>query len=356
MGGENTFTRTLLTNPPEGVEYIHHIQALKKGLIEYLPIQKVLSNLVKFRILPLSSGTNALILRDYFDLIHVHAYSLKVEGKSIPIVISDSSSNYLFLRDYLNWPEWRIKTSYALRRRLFAKLGILDCDTNWEKAKKIIVFSNFAAEIHKQLGVPSEKIKVVYPGLPSQESQKKKEEKDVNILFVGIWFERKGGLLLLEAFKILLQTFSNIKLTIVGPIPKNLKKNINIGDLSIQQKDFVPREKLLKEIFPKADILVLVPPKTEGYGFVVQEALSFGIPVIVSRVCALPEIVEDGISGFVVKPNSVEDLVEKLKILIRDKDVRSRLGKAALDRFNKKFTLEKSNRTLLKVYQDVLAT
>lgn len=351
MGGENTYTKTLLANPPKGIQYIHHLEAAKKGLIEYLPIQKILANLVKFRILPLSSGTQTILVKNKFDLIHVHTYSLKVEGSTVPVVMSDSSSNYLFLRDYLGWPEWRIKAGLILRKSVFSKLGVLDPDTNLEKVSKLIVFSEFAKKIHQSLGAAPDKIEVIYPGLPKMNFKKKKTRGEVNILFVGTWFERKGGPILLEAFRLLFKKFPNLRLTIVGPIPKKFR----IDNLPIFQRDFVPREKLLVEFFTKADIFVLVPPKAEGYGFVVAEAASFGILAIVSRVYALPELVEDGETGFVIKPGSVSELVEKLEILIGNKKLREQMGKAALKRFETHFTAEISNQKLLKVYQEAKA-
>ena len=364
VGGENTFTRTLLANPAKGVVYMHHLEALKKGHIEYLPLQKNLALLVRARVLPLSSGTQCFLIKKHFDLIHCHGYSLKIEGKSLPVILSDSSSNYLFLRDYVNWPEWRIRIGYLLRRWLFGLLGVVDADTNPNGAKKIIVFSKFAHKLHKDLGVPKEKLEVIYAGLPhsysssegayATESRSKKESsrqaRTINILFVGTWFERKGGALLIEAFKILSEKYSNIRLTIVGQVPKNFK----VQNKKLKVYDFVPRERLMREFFPRADIFVLAPPKVEGFGFSVLEAISFGIPVVVSNVCALPELVENGKTGFVVKPGSVNDLVEKLEILIKDQTLREKMGDAARKRFLEKFSIEKSNSGLLKIYNNAL--
>lgn len=354
MGGENTYTRTLLSHPPKGVKYFHHQEALAKGLISYLPIQNFLVNLVRFRILPLSSGTQAILLKDKFDLVHVHGYSLKIEGGKIPIVISDSSSNYLFLRDYLNWPEWRIKAGFFLRKKLFERLNVVDSDTNWQGTKKIVVFSKFAAIVHQNLGEPVDKIEVIYPGLSSQKIQTKKDKKTVNILFVGIWFERKGGLPLLEAFKIIVKKFPNLRLTIVGSVPDHLKVKYQKIWSKIEQQDFVPRKNLLTQFFPKADILVLVPPVAEGYGFVVSEAASFGVPAVVTGVYALPELVDDGKTGFVVEPGNVAELVEKLAILIEDYKLRQKFGQAALEKFKRQFSIEVSNQKLLDVYNEAL--
>ena len=350
VGGENTYTRTLLANPPKGVIYTHHLDALSRGLIEYTVLQGLLSMFVKFRILPLSSGSQCLKIKGEFDLVHAHCYSVQITGKKLPIVLSDSSSNYLFLRDYLNWPKWRIKFGYFIRRVLFNRFGVVDADTNLEKAKRLIVFSKFASKVHTKLGAREQKIELIPPGLFLPKMRQKKNYKRIKILFVGIWFERKGGHLLLQAYNKLSKKFSNLKLTIIGSIPKKY----NIDGLNINQKDYVPRERLLREYFPNTDILVLVPPKAEGFGFVVLEALSFGIPTIVSDVYALPEIVENAKTGFVIQTGNSAQLVEKLEVLINDPKLRLKFGEQAIKRFKEKFTSGVMNKKLLSVYKKAL--
>lgn len=371
-GGENTYTRTLLTNNPRDVRYVHFEDALKQGVIEYSPVNKFLWLLAKFRILPISSGSRCLKLNSRFDLIHCHSFSIRIDPFDVPIVLSDSSSNYLFLRDYINWSERRIRLGYFLRRKLFELFRVVDADTNPEGAKKIIVFSKFALSLHKKLGVSYTDMDVIQPGLPKRKILSKRKDESVNVLFVGIWFERKGGLLLIKAFERLSMKYKNIKLTIIGEVPKRYKlsysssegekatesrseiESSRLRSNNIEQLNFVPREKLMTEFFPNADIFVLVPPKVEGFGFAVLEAMSFGIPVIVSRVCALPELVEDNKTGFVIKPNSLTDLTFNLERLIKDKVLREKMGKAARKRFEERFTVEVSNEKLLKVYRQAL--
>lgn len=350
MGGENTYTRNLMHYPPKGVEYIHYEDALRLGQIKYLPIDKVLRILVKLRILPLSPGSKCFKLEGKFDLVHCHIYSLKLNVADVPTVLSDSSSNYLFLKYYINWPVWRIRLGYRLKKWLFDRLGIIDPDVRLGATKKLIVFSKFAFEIHKQLGTDSKKMVIVPPGLPKSAIRSEKKNSRINILFVGIWFRRKGGPDVVRAFKLLAKKYKNISLTIIGPVPKD----IAIAHPRINQKDYVPRGKLLREYFPVADIFVIVP-KVEGFGFALLEAMSFGIPSIVSNVCALPEIVSDGKTGFVIEPGKLNQLVARLERLITDRKLRLKMGEAAKKRFEEKFSIEKSNQALLKIYRQALS-
>lgn len=345
VGGENTFTRTLLANPPSGVEYIHHSQALKEGKIVYTGCQRPLSFLMKARILPLDAGFQCFEIREKFNLIHSHTHCLKLKNYAGPVVLSDSSSNILFLRDYLSWGKTRIAASYTLRKFLAKKLDIYDQNLNLKDAP-LIVWSEFAKRIHEKLGADPKKIVVIPPGIEAARLRKRKH-RGTNILFIGVWFKRKGGPLLLEAYKVLKKKYPEINLILIGQAPKGISL-----PKGVWQKDFVPREKLMREIFPKADILVLVPPVAEGYGLVVHEAASYGIPAVVSRVYALPELVVDKKTGFAIAPGNLEELVEKLEILVKNHPLRKKLGKEAKKRFLDKFWIKRTNEKLLRVYQE----
>lgn len=355
MGGESTFTKTLLANPPEGIEYTHYSKALEDRTVKYLLLHRLLSYLVKLRILPISAGSQCIKIIGNFDLVHCHSYSIKLSGKIVPLVLSDSSSNFLFLKDYLRWPLWRIKIGFALRKLLFGLFGVSDPDVNLNKSKKLITFSNFAKKIHSDLGANQKMIQVIYPGLPGRKNKRPKDtidKKRINILFVGVWFERKGGHLLLEAFKILSSKYPNTNLIILGPIPKKF----DVPKQKVFQRNYVSYRELLKKFYPQADILVLVPPLAEGFGLVVLEAASFAIPAIVSKVYALPELVEDGKTGFVINPGSLDQLVEKLEILIKDNKLRQNMGQAAKNRFEEKFSLQLMQKKLLRVYREAISS
>jgi len=225
---------------------------------------------------------------------------------------------------------------------------VYDPNLNLERAKKLIVWSNFAKKLHLKLGVDRRKIVVIPPGIAKLPLGKVKT-KNFNILFIGIWFERKGGRLLLKAYKILKKKYPEIKLNLIGQLPKEVSLSKDAW-----QTDYLPREKLIKKIFPQADVLVLVPPVVEGYGLVVLEAASIGIPAVVSSVCALPELVENGKTGFVIKPGSVGQLVEKLELLIKNPNLKEKMGQAAKKRFAQKFWIRQTNQKLLRVYQEAI--
>jgi len=135
-------------------------------------------------------------------------------------------------------------------------------------------------------------------------------------------------------------------LLIVGQIPAVIKLSS-----SVYQRDYMTRDKLIAEIFPQADCLVLVPPKSEGFGMVVLEAASLEIPSIVTSVYALPEIVKNGKTGFVIQPKNLGQLVDAIEVFIKDYALKKEMGKAARDNFMKNFWIKKTNEKLLEVYE-----
>lgn len=352
MGGESTYTQSLLQNPPKGVNYTYFQDALMRKEIIYSRWQIIFSWLMKLRIMPLDTGYQCISLKKKFDLIHCHLYGVKIDGSvKAPVVLSDSSSNYLFLRDYLGWGKRKIKFFYRIRKFLAVQFGVYDPMLNPQNAP-IIVWSKFAEKIHRRFGRKQKNIFVIPPGIGKflKEVIRKENDKNLfNILFIGIWFERKGGLLVLEAYKKLKKKYPRLRLSIVGDVP-----NYITLPKEVWQRKYLPREKLIRDVFPKADALVLVPPRAEGFGVVALEAMSLGIPVIVSDVYALAETVEDGKTGLVIKPGEAAAVADAFEKLILNEKLRKKMGEDGRVRFLKKYTSEAVNEELLKVYEIVV--
>jgi glycosyltransferase involved in cell wall biosynthesis len=76
---------------------------------------------------------------------------------------------------------------------------------------------------------------------------------------------------------------------------------------------------------PGLDVLA-VPSRSDGSPLVVCEAMAAGVPVVASRVGGLPDLVEDGGSGLLVRPGEAEDLARALVALLLDPEAARRLG------------------------------
>ncbi len=97
----------------------------------------------------------------------------------------------------------------------------------------------------------------------------------------------------------------------------------------------------------------LMPSRWEGFGLVLIEAMSRRIPVIASRVSAIPEIVRDGESGLLVPPSDPRALAEAMQRLLHDRPLRAYLGLLGEDRVESYFSAERMVQETLALYQQI---
>ena len=107
------------------------------------------------------------------------------------------------------------------------------------------------------------------------------------------------------------------------------------------------------ELLGSSDILVY-PTFNDVWGLVILEAMQSGLPVIATREGAIPEIVDDGITGFLVDKHRPDQIADKLEILINDPILRNKMGEAARNKFLEKYSLEIFEKNMVAVFQDVL--
>ena len=94
---------------------------------------------------------------------------------------------------------------------------------------------------------------------------------------------------------------------------------------------------------------------TETFGIVAAEAMSHGIPVVVSRIGALPELVRDGESGLLAEPANVQDFAEKISRIWNDPALARRLGGNARRQVESECGLKPHFDRLAQIYANVIA-
>lgn len=224
------------------------------------------------------------------------------------------------------------------------------------------------------------KIDVVYPPVRRVNDQLIKFSKQrINILFVGDFFA-KGGVHVVEAFEIIQKEFPDTYLRIcsLDTFRMHNAKLAKIYWQKIQENPqikfgYVERERLLREILPDTDIFVC-PTYADSYGYAIEEAMAFGIPVISTDIFAIPEIVNHNVTGFLIKVQGFEfikkfknytvdklpnhffeymnqEVYKYLRLLISNFDLRRTMGMAGLKRARTKFSFKNRNRIMKKIYE-----
>ena len=109
----------------------------------------------------------------------------------------------------------------------------------------------------------------------------------------------------------------------------------------------------VNEVLICANILAL-PSRFETFGLVLAEAMALKKPVVAYEVGGIPELIEDGINGFLVEKNNEEELYQKLKLLADDKELCIAMGIEGRKCVETKFSCKRMMDELLVIYQSVL--
>jgi glycosyltransferase involved in cell wall biosynthesis len=156
------------------------------------------------------------------------------------------------------------------------------------------------------------------------------------VLFIGREFERKGGDLLLQAFARVRAKIPDARLVVVG-LPAMAIPDPGVTSLGLLRKDD-PREwAQLIGAYRSADVFCF-PTRYEPFGIVVLEAMLFGLPCVATRTGAIPEMIREGETGYLVPPEDVDSLTCRLLALLGDRSLARRLGEAGRKRADETFT------------------
>jgi glycosyltransferase involved in cell wall biosynthesis len=108
----------------------------------------------------------------------------------------------------------------------------------------------------------------------------------------------------------------------------------------------------LSPVYARADILLL-PSRRDPLPRVVMEAMCYGIPVVATRVDGIPEMVEDGVTGYLVESGDVQGFTTAVQRLLEDQALRLRLGTAGRARAKEMFSRAAYCRRMLDVYREM---
>lgn len=174
----------------------------------------------------------------------------------------------------------------------------------------------------RDYGVDPNQITVIAPGVDLNQWMPKQRQAEgpLRILFVGGDLYRKGGDLLLRAFRTL--PCGTAELHLVTRTPIEPEEHVQV------YHDLKPNDPALVALYQRADVFVL-PSDAEAFGIAAAEACSAGLAVIATAVGGLTDIVIDGETGFLIPVGDQHVLSERLQMLLERQDLREQMGHAA---------------------------
>lgn len=218
----------------------------------------------------------------------------------------------------------------------------------WNRIDRFLAVSEFVKKKMVEGGFPEHKITVkpnfVYPdpGISL--------DKEEFILYVGRLQPEKGIMHLLETVDAM---NAPIKLKIIGEgtlLPEVLKfanRNNNI--------EYLGKMPLTDtyDVIGKAKALVIPSLWHEPFGRVIVEAYAKGTPVIGARMGGIPELIENGITGYTYEAKSQSDLAAQIDRIYSNTALSKEMGLAAYDLYKRKYTPEANYRMMLDTYNQV---
>ena len=166
---------------------------------------------------------------------------------------------------------------------------------------------------------------------------------------------QRGVQYFLEAAALVWQAFPEVTFVIAGggTAENDLRRqaaDLHMGDRIV----FLGPRRDMERVYSIMDVFVNPCPNELGTGNTNAEAMAFGKAVVAVNRGGTPELVQDGITGFVVPPRNAPALAEATLRLLRDRDLAKRMGRAGRERILRDFTLERLVREVEAVYSDVL--
>jgi glycosyltransferase involved in cell wall biosynthesis len=229
-------------------------------------------------------------------------------------------------------------------------------------------FLTVSAYSARELAVPPSRTRVVYGGADPARFWPDPDARRRGVLFVGRLTPHKGVDCLIEALP------EHAELRVIGSAghdrdaPERDYPNL-LRSLAAQRRvEFLGAvaDADLPILYRGSQVLALPSVHVTHYGRAIAvsellglsaiEAMASATPVVASSVGGLPEVVEHGITGFLVEPGNVEELRERLAQILGDRRLAERLGRSARERFLERFTWEACAERCLSAYSELVGT
>lgn len=279
-----------------------------------------------------------------YDIVHLHISARgSYKRKSIMARMARKAGKYVILHDHDGEFEKTFEEGGDVYRR--------DVRKTFDIADRVVVLSEEWRDYFAENVCDSDKIVVVHNGVkvPAEPCSPCSHQ---DILFLGRLDARKSPDVLLRASRQVLERFPGTKVVFGGDgeVEKNkaLAEELGIANRCEFHGWVSGAER--EGLFARAAVYCL-PSKNEGLPMSVLEAMARGIPTVATPVGGVPQVIEDGVSGFLVDVDDVDALSDRLNILLDKPGLRENVGAASRNTVTRLFNVGGSIKQLLALYR-----
>ena len=234
-------------------------------------------------------------------------------------------------------------------------------------SEQVITVSEYSRRhLMEELDLAGSNVRVVYCGIEGKFEPAPRDPALVArwglagkrvLLCTGVLTKRKNQVMLIEVLaRVRRLTGQDVVLMLIGegPMRKEIERRASAAGLrdSVILTGRIPESEKVATI-NLADVFVF-SSMLEGFALAPQEAMACAKPVVAQAVASLPETIDDGNSGFLVKALDTEAFAERVVTLLQDEDLRSRVGWAGAERVKRLFSWDQTVRNVLQVYRDAV--
>lgn len=231
----------------------------------------------------------------------------------------------------------------------------------FKQLKTIILSNKLYNDIRKY--AKAQDVYICPNGIPQTIPSDEKVEKQnqcVQLLFLSNMMKAKGVWDLVEACRILKERGLVFQCHFVGKWSDITQQSFECVTIEKQIDDVVfahgARYGEEKLCFLKQGNIFILPTYNECFPLVLLEAMERGIPCIGTDEGGIPDIIENGKTGYIVEKKKPQKLADKIAYLIEHPEIRMTMGKAGRDKFLKEFTIERFENRMTEILNSVLTT
>lgn len=291
----------------------------------------------------------SFLRRERIEILHTHLFDPSVVGLFAGALAGTPVR--ILTRHYSDYHTRIDRPVHVALDRMCTKLS----------HRVIAVSQHTADHLVRVEGAPAEKVRVIHNGIdfdrvrPSSSDARTRTRAELQmpdapvVLIAARLHPEKGYETLLAAFAIVVDRLPSAVLLVAGTgaLEEHYRALAASHGVAGQIR-FLGFRRDLPDLMMAADVVVL-PSRAEAFGLAVAEALYLGVPVVASRVGGLPEIVDDGVDGFLVTPGDAEALAGAILRLLGDPALRKTLGAAGRARIADRFSFA----TMMRAYEGV---
>ena len=336
----SVYNITLITYPGgELVEWVRDVR-LQKGIdVEIIGIPELRREISPIDDISTFIKLYRIMRRNKYDIVHFHSSKMGILGR-LAAYLAGVKNIYFTVHGWgINeyQPKWLQKLLGSAERFSGKRCTMCLCVSKYHRETGI-----------KMGWLRPEKSAVIYNGIDEAPTTVGKLRTELNIeedvLIVGSIMrlrEPKQPLYTIRVFNEILNQGHRVKLVIIGDGPFRDKCNDLIKYLGISDHVFMLGTRTdARELINDMDVVTLFS-LWEGLPVVIIEAMFAGKPMVCSGVGGVPEIIEHGTEGLILDGFDIKNGADQLSILLLDKDLRIKMGKAARQKAMEKFSKDR---------------